>query len=110
MLSNDEERVYNSQEQTTFEEQNVYDYTLDTINEMLPNENNEETMKVNVSSLHDLKGRVPCDKCTYVANAPSLLKIHKDAVHEGVRYPCDQCEYKATQRVNLKRHMLKHTK
>ena len=32
------------------------------------------------------------------------LTIHKQSIHEGVRYECDQCDYKATQQGSLTTH------
>ena len=45
-----------------------------------------------------------CDKCPYAAMTKSLLRKHRQAQHEGVRFPCDQCEYTSTTKDHLKRH------
>ena len=56
----------------------------------------------------DLKDRNTCDKCDYKASTAQKLKIHADAIHDGVRYPCNFCQYKATQKWSLNRHIRKH--
>ena len=50
-----------------------------------------------------------CDLCGYRPKVPSLfaIKIHKEAVHDGVRYNCPQCKHPCTTRSNLNRHMEK---
>ena len=50
-----------------------------------------------------------CDLCGYRPKFPSLfaLKIHKEAVHDGIRYNCPQCEHPCTTRSNLRRHVEK---
>ena len=50
-----------------------------------------------------------CDLCGYRPKVPSLfaIKIHKEAVHDGVRYNCPQCEHPCTTRSNLRRHIEK---
>ena len=32
------------------------------------------------------------------------LTIHKQSVHEGVRYPCDKCEFASLTPYKLKEH------
>ena len=50
-----------------------------------------------------------CDLCGYRPKVPSLfaIKIHKEAVHDGVRYLCPQCDHPCTTRSNLRRHIEK---
>ena len=38
----------------------------------------------------------------YMATNQGQLKIHKLAIHEGVKYLCNQCEYQATQQTYFK--------
>ena len=72
------------------------------------NESSEEKI-MPFHPLRDYRGRYPCNKCNYKAKNPSLLKLHVDGIHEGVRYPCEQCEYKATQKSSLNRHKMRHS-
>jgi len=65
--------------------------------------------KVPSLTMKDPTGRYPCNKCDYKATSQSRLKIHANAIHEGVRYPCNHCEYKATQKSSLNRHMIRHS-
>ena len=54
-----------------------------------------------------------CDLCGYKPKVASLfaLKVHKEAVHEGIRYNCPHCQHPCTTRSNLKRHIeTKHDK
>ena len=82
------------------------DYALETFDNILHNDNFDENNES--VGLQDAIVRNQCENCNYTASTPSILKIHADAVHKGVRYPCDQCDYKATQKVNLKRHVIKN--
>ena len=42
---------------------------------------------------------------TYIATRASILKVHVESVHEGVRYPCSQCEFGTTTANDLRRHV-----
>ena len=46
--------------------------------------------------------------CDYKPSQPSLktLKVHKDAVHLGIRYPCPHCDHPCTTKSNLNKHMI----
>ena len=57
------------------------------------------------SSLSDAVIKNSCNHCAYQTAVQSNLKIHKQSIHEGVKYFCDQCEYQAGQKTNLKRHI-----
>ena len=48
-----------------------------------------------------------CDLCEYVPSKPSKenIRIHKDAIHYGVKYYCDHCEKACSTRGNLVKHM-----
>ena len=48
--------------------------------------------------------RFGCEHCQYKANTKQHLKMHTQAIHEGIRIPCDVCSYKATSKPNLLRH------
>ena len=53
-----------------------------------------------------------CDLCEYAPNKPSrkTIRVHKDAVHLGVKYPCGQCNFVSTTRSNLLKHVdMKHS-
>ena len=48
-----------------------------------------------------------CDECGYkpkIANEHSM-KVHKEALHLGVRYVCTTCPYPFTTKSNLYKHM-----
>ena len=68
-----------------------------------------KTEKQSPSSVKDHTGRYPCKKCEYKATSQTNLKIHANAIHEGVRYPCNHCEYKATQKSSLNCNMIRHS-
>jgi len=48
-----------------------------------------------------------CERCDFTALYPSDLKVHTDAVHDGVRYPCSHCEFTAPRRGDLNKHIRK---
>ena len=54
---------------------------------------------------------IECDECGYkpkIANEHSM-KVHKEALHLGVRYVCTSCQYPCTTKSNLYKHMaVKH--
>ena len=45
-----------------------------------------------------------CEDCEYRANQSEHLKVHTQAVHEGIRFPCNLCGFKATGISNLAKH------
>lgn len=45
-----------------------------------------------------------CEDCEYRAKTGEHLKIHTQAVHEGLRFPCNLCSFKATGIANLSKH------
>ena len=73
---------------------------------------NKHTEKRIVNRQEKAKANVElcvCDLCGYRPKVPSLfaMKIHKEAVHDGVRYNCPQCDHPCTTRSNLRRHIEK---
>lgn len=53
-----------------------------------------------------------CDECEKTFTRASILKVHKESVHGGIRpYACkrDQCDKSFTLEYGLKKHMLTHT-
>ena len=48
--------------------------------------------------------RFSCDECVYQAKRRTILKAHKQAVHENIRYNCDDCEYQSTTTRYLEMH------
>ena len=57
-----------------------------------------------VSNMKAGKYQCICQQCDYETSTSRTLRIHEEAIHEGVRYPCDQCDYEATQKCHLKNH------
>ena len=59
-----------------------------------------------VSSAQDPKLSI-CDICGYKPNkiSPAAMRIHKDAIHFGIRYNCPQCNFPCTTKSNLKKHI-----
>ena len=49
--------------------------------------------------------KLNCKACGKSYNQASLLKIHFDMEHLGIRYPCDYCEYLGSQIKTIKTHM-----
>ena len=45
--------------------------------------------------------KYPCRQCDYKATSKGNLTQHKRVVHEGVKYPCRQCDHKATSKGHL---------
>ena len=45
-----------------------------------------------------------CEDCEYRAKTREHLKIHTQAVHEGLRFPCNLCSFKASGIANLSKH------
>ena len=43
--------------------------------------------------------------CEFQASFLSILSVHKESKHEGIKYPCPHCEYQATQTGRLKVHI-----
>jgi len=58
----------------------------------------------NMSNNKEGDKRLCCDKCGKQFSIPSLLKLHQEKDHAGVRHPCDQCEYTAKNKKTLKDH------
>ena len=50
--------------------------------------------------------KYPCYRWEYSAINSSLLKLHIENKHKGVRYPYDKCEYTSTNLVNRKQHIM----
>ena len=63
----------------------------------------ESNLKIHKEAVHE-GIRYPCDQCEYSATQKQNLKKHKEIKHEGVLYPCDQCDYIASLEINLKQH------
>ena len=55
----------------------------------------------------EIIGGRECNLCDYKPSKRSLtaIRIHKEAVHLGVRHICPQCQHPCTTRSNLKRHI-----
>ena len=49
--------------------------------------------------------KYPCPHCEYQATQTGRLKIHIESVHLGIKYPCDSCEYQATELGSLNVHI-----
>ena len=50
----------------------------------------------------NIDDKYQCQQCDYKASQSTNLRIHVEAIHEGVRYTCNQCDYKATHERNLR--------
>ena len=46
-----------------------------------------------------------CTHCDYETAKKSVLKVHNEAKHEGVKYPCGQCGSELKNRGDLSRHI-----
>ena len=49
-------------------------------------------------------GKYICTQCDTAYTTKGILKSHKEAQHEGIRYKCDQCDYEATRKQHLTVH------
>ena len=47
-----------------------------------------------------------CSQCNSLFTRQYSLKVHQQAIHEGVRYPCNGCDLKLSSRRNLERHKI----
>ena len=63
------------------------------------------SMHKTVKAMEKVPNTYYCEFCDYVTRISLLLKEHKDAVHEGVKYPCHLCSYLGTTKRNLAHHI-----
>ena len=49
----------------------------------------------------------PCDQCEYAATRADSLRLHKEAVHEKIRWPCDMCDQSRSLKSDLHKHKKK---
>ena len=49
--------------------------------------------------------RYACTMCDYQTTYQSSVKIHTEAIHEGLRYSCDICGCKSSSKSNLIMHI-----
>ena len=56
-------------------------------------------------NVHERLLMYDCSQCDYQATTKGNLKIHTDALHEGVRHACNQCGMQFTQPNSLKDHI-----
>ena len=50
-------------------------------------------------------GKYNCPDCEKDFTAITGLKMHQDAVHEGIRYNCEQCDKTFSQPIGLRKHV-----
>lgn len=50
---------------------------------------------------------VKCDfiNCEYQSNRPDKVRLHKQTIHQGIKFPCNHCEYKACSPCDLRKHV-----
>ena len=46
-----------------------------------------------------------CELCSSEFTVKSSLNLHKQQIHEKIRYSCEQCEKSYTSKQNLEQHM-----
>lgn len=58
-------------------------------------------------SKHNSDKMVKCDfeQCQYQSNRPDKVKLHKQTIHQGIKFPCNHCEYKAMSPCDLRKHV-----
>ena len=56
------------------------------------------------------KARQICDMCGYEPSysSPTAIRVHKAAVHLGIKHVCDQCGKECTTKSNLTKHVVKY--
>jgi uncharacterized Zn-finger protein len=58
-----------------------------------------------VSQVHEKQKSFECPVCKKVFGSTSYLRLHREAVHDGVRYPCLTCGKEFTQKGNMQKHV-----
>ena len=67
--------------------------------------NAEDTLNSDRKQKENLKlKRFPCKECDYVAKNVRHLKVHIEAIHEGIKYNCKKCKAVSSSKSNLIRH------
>jgi len=64
----------------------------------------EETLEViqSIEKQQRVKGKIKqCDLCEKSYHTVPALQVHKEAVHDGIKYKCDLCPYEATTKSSL---------
>ena len=58
-------------------------------------------------SKHNSEKMVRCDfeQCQYQSNRPDKVKLHRQTIHQGIKFPCNHCEYKAMSPCDLRKHV-----
>ena len=68
-------------------------------------------LKLHLKKCHaEKKFRYQCDMCDYIPagnGKPSNLRIHKEAVHLGIKHICPQCAKEFTTKSNMQAHIKK---
>ena len=68
----------------------------------------KRTKKISSEQNHQL---AICDICGYKPSkkSPFAMRVHKEAVHFGIKYHCPRCQHPCTTKSNLKSHIaVKH--
>ena len=54
--------------------------------------------------VHSTNDSFKCNLCDYVASR-SILKTHKESVHDGLKYGCPYCQIKCSTKGNMNKHV-----
>ena len=64
-------------------------------------------LRINVAKLacEIMPKKHRCELCSSEFTVKSSLNLHKQQIHEKIRYSCEQCEKSYTSKQNLEEHM-----
>ena len=65
----------------------------------------DEDSKQGQANSQGKKGPIECPECHKMIMNPYSLKIHMEAIHQGIRYYCNFCDKSSTTKANLNRHI-----
>ena len=65
----------------------------------------DEDLKQGGANTQGKKGPIECPDCHKKFTLPGNLKIHMEAIHQGIRYDCNFCDKSSTTKNNLRKHI-----
>ena len=65
----------------------------------------DEDLEQGEENFQGKKAPIKCPECHKKITQPGNLKIHMEAIHQGIRYDCNFCDKSSTTKNNLKKHI-----